>query len=81
MLIHVQHKNQQQYKLLTAEMTHLASIIETLFQYNSALVNAKLMSQVDNIADHLNILVDTVQQLQHQKLAICLLLIKIIGNY
>jgi hypothetical protein len=31
------------------------------------------MSQVDNIADHINNLVDTVQQLQHQKLSICLL--------
>jgi hypothetical protein len=51
-------------------MAHLTSIIETLIQYNPALVYAKLMSQVDGIADHLNNLVNTVQQLQHQKLSI-----------
>ncbi len=73
MLIHVQHKNQQQFKIITAEMAHLTTIIETLIQYNPALVYAKLMSQVDDIADHLNNLLDTVQQLQHQKLSIRLL--------
>jgi hypothetical protein len=54
-------------------MAHLTTIIETLIQYNPALVYAKLMSQVDDIADHLNNLLDTVQQLQHQKLSIRLL--------
>ena len=73
MLIHVQHKNQQQFKIIAAEMAHLTTIIETLIQYNPALVYAKLMSQVDDIADHLNNLLDTVQQLQHQKLSIRLL--------
>jgi hypothetical protein len=73
MLIHVQHKNQQQFKILKAEMAHLTTIIETLIQYNPALVYAKLMSQVDDIADHLKNLLDTVQQLQHQKLSIRLL--------
>jgi hypothetical protein len=73
MLIHVQHKNQQQFKIIAAEMAHLTTIIETLIQYNPALVYAKLMSQVDDIADHLDNLLDTVQQLQHQKLSIRLL--------
>jgi hypothetical protein len=73
MLIHVQHKTQQQFKILAAEMAHLTTIIKTLIQYNPALVYGKLMSQVDDIADHLNNLVDTVQQLQHQKLSIRLL--------
>jgi hypothetical protein len=73
MLIHVQHKNQQQFTILAAEMAHLTAIIETLIQYNPALVYAKLMSLVNNIADHLDNLVDTVQQLQHQKLSIRLL--------
>jgi hypothetical protein len=54
-------------------MTHLASIIETLIQYNPALMYAKQMFQLDDIADHLNNLVNTVQQLQHQKLLIHLL--------
>jgi hypothetical protein len=73
MLIHVQHKNQQQFKIIAAEMVHLSTIIETLIQYTPALVYAKLMFQVDDIADHLNNLLDTVQQLQHQKLSIRLL--------
>ncbi len=73
MLIHVQHKNQQQFKLLQNEMSHLESIIQTLIQYNPALVYAKLMAQVDDIADQMTALLDTVQQLQHQKLSIRLL--------
>ena len=73
MLIQVAHKNSQNLKQLNAEMTHLGSIIDTLIKFNPALVYAKLMAQVDDIADHLDALLDTVQQLQHQKLSIKLL--------
>jgi hypothetical protein len=54
MLIQVQHKNQEQFKLLTAEMTHLSSIIKTLITCNPA----KLMAQENDIDDHLDNLID-----------------------
>ena len=73
MLIQVAHKNTQNINALQAEIVHLDSIITTLIKYNPALVYAKLMSQVDDVADHLDSLLDTVQQLQHQKLSIKLL--------
>ena len=73
MLIQVAHTNTQNINALKAEINHLDIIIETLIKYNPALVYAKLMSQVDDVADHLDALLDTVQQLQHQKLSIKLL--------
>ena len=73
MLIQVTHKHTQNVHNLNLEMTHLGTIIDTLIKFNPALVYAKLMSQVDNISDHLDALLDTVQQLQHQKLSIKLL--------
>ena len=73
MLIQVAHKNTQNLHTLNLEMTHLGTIIDTLIKFNPALVYAKLMSQVDDVADHLDTLLDTVQQLQHQRLSIKLL--------
>ena len=73
MLIQVAHKNTQNLKNLNDEMTHLGHIIDTLIRFNPALVHAKLMSQVEDVADHLDALLDTVQQLQHQRLSIKLL--------
>ena len=73
MLIQIAHKNTQNIHALTAEINHLDSIIETLIQFNPALVYAKLMSQVEDVADHLDALLDTVQQLMHQKLSVKLL--------
>ena len=73
MLIQVSHKNTQNINALKAEISHLDSIITTLIRYNPALVYAKLMSQIDDVADYLDSLLDTVQQLQHQKLSIKLL--------
>ena len=66
MLIQVAHKNTQNLKNFNANMTHLGHIIDTLICFNPALVYAKLMSQVEDVADHLDTLIDTVQQLQHQ---------------
>ena len=73
MLIQVSHKNSQNINALKAKIYHLDSIITMLIKYNPALVYAKLMSQVDDVADCLDSLLDTVQQLQHQKLSIKLL--------
>lgn len=69
-LIHLAHKNKQHLQILDKEMTHLGSIIETLIRYNPALVYAKSMSQVDDIANYIYALIDTVQILQQQKLSI-----------
>ena len=50
MLIQVAHKNTQNLQTLNSEMTHLGTIIDTLIKFNPALVYAKLMSQVDDVA-------------------------------
>ena len=72
-LLQVTHKNTQNINALKADISHLDTIITTLIKYNPALVYAKLMSQVDDVTDYLDSLLDTVQQLQHQKLSIKLL--------
>ena len=73
MLIHIAHTHDQQIHLLHAELSHLSLIIDTLIRYNPALVYAKLYAQVDDVAERMQILLDCVQQLQHQRLSVTLL--------
>jgi len=72
-LLHISHTHEQQIQLLHAELTHLASVINLLIQYNPALVYAKLHAQIQIVQDRLHVLQDCVQQLQHQRLAVTLL--------
>jgi len=72
-LVHISHTHDQQIHLLDAELTHLTSIIKLLIKYNPSLVYAKLESQLQIVQDRLKILQDTVQQLQHQRMAVTLL--------
>ena len=72
-LLHISHTHEQQIQLLHAELTHLASVINLLIQYNPALVYAKLHAQIQLVQDRLQVLQDCVQQLQHQRLAVTLL--------
>ena len=53
-------------------MTHLGLIVESLMNYNPAnLVYTKLMTQVDDVANHSYALLDTmIQEVQHQNLSI-----------
>jgi len=51
----------------------LADVVKSLIAFNPALVYARLQAQIDDLADHLTTLLDTIQQLQHQRLSIQLL--------
>jgi len=54
-------------------LDHLANGVNSLITFNPALVYARLQAQLDDLADHLLSLLDTIQQLQHQRLSIQLL--------
>jgi hypothetical protein len=73
LIINVAHKNAKAIRHFGTELAHLETIIESLIKFNPALVYARMQAQLDDLADHLDTLLSTIQQLQHQKLAIDLL--------
>jgi len=54
-------------------LDHLVNVVNSLIAFNPALVYAQLQAQIADLADHMTSLLDTIQQLQHQKLSIQLL--------
>ena len=73
LIINVAHKNTKAIEHFSNELDHLANVVNSLISFNPALVYARLQAQLDDLADHLVSLVDTIQQLQHQRLSIQLL--------
>jgi hypothetical protein len=68
LLVNVIKKHEHQINELAAELNHLTDVIRTLITYNPALVYAKFEHNVKTIEDHLTVLFDALQQLQHQRL-------------
>jgi len=73
LIMNVALKNARAIQNFGNELTHLVTAIKSLIKFNPALVYARLQAQIDDLADHLDTLLSTIQQLQHQKLAIDLL--------
>jgi len=73
LIIHVAHKNTKAIQHFGNELDHLANVVNSLIAFNPALVYARLQAQLDDLADHMTSLLDTIQQLQHQRLSIQLL--------
>jgi len=73
LLVHVVQKHDHQIQSLVKDLDHLTEIIRTLITYNPALVYAKFEHNVQIIEDRLNVLFNTLQQLQHQRLSVTLL--------
>jgi len=73
LIINVAHKNSKAIQHFSTELDHLANVVNSLIAFNPALVYARLQAQLDDLADHMTALLDTIQQLQHQRLSIQLL--------
>jgi hypothetical protein len=73
LIINVAHKNTKAIEHFGNELDHLANVVNSLITFNPSLVYARLQAQLDDLSDHLVSLLDTIQQLQHQKLSISLL--------
>ena len=73
LIINVAHKNTKAIQHFGNELDHLANVVNSLIAFNPSLVYARLQAQLDDLADHLATLLDTIQQLQHQRLSIQLL--------
>jgi len=73
LIIKVAHKNTKATEHFGNELDHLANVVNSRIAFNPALVYARLQAQLDDLADHMASLIDTIQQLQHQRLSIQLL--------
>jgi hypothetical protein len=73
MSINVAHKNTKAIQHFGNELDNLASVVESLIKLNPSLVYARLQAQIDDLANHIDTLLNTIQQLQHQSISIQLL--------
>ena len=73
LLTNIVQKHDHIISELIKDMTHLTDIVQTLIIYNPALVYAKLEQNIKLLEDRLQILFNTLQQLQHHRLAVNLL--------
>ena len=73
LLTHIVQRHEHQIQELAADLKHLTEIVRLLVTYNPALVYAKLEENVKIVEDRLDVLFDTLQQLQHQRLSVKLL--------
>jgi len=69
----VVQKHEHELATLHSELTTLTNTVETLIMYNPSLVYAILENSLDAVIDRIAVLYDTLQQLQHQRLAVSLL--------
>jgi len=73
LLTNIIRKHEHVISELIKDMSHLTEIVQTLIMYNPALVYAKLEQNIKLIEDRLTQLFNTLQQLQHHRLAVDLL--------
>jgi hypothetical protein len=60
LIINVAHKNTKAIQLFGNELDHLANVVNSLIAFNPFLVYARLQAQLDDLADHLSTLLDTI---------------------
>ncbi|MGV0986795.1 MAG: hypothetical protein ACOYB2_19790, partial [Limnohabitans sp.] len=73
LLTQIVQRHEHEFQELTKDLDHLTSIVRTLIMYNPALVFAKLEYNIKIIEDRLDVLFDSLQQLQHHRLSVKLL--------
>jgi len=69
LIINVDHKNTKAIQHFGNDLDHLANVVNFLIAFNPALVYARLQAQLDDLANHMTSLLDTIQQQQHQRLS------------
>ncbi len=72
-LTFIVQKHKHELLSVHSELNSLAGYVETLIMYNLALIYAILHKTVTAMNDCITVLLDTLQQLQHQSLAVSLL--------
>ena len=73
LLIDITRRHEQHLQHLDRSLDHLTTLIKEYITFNPTLIYAKMQDQIDTIYTRVNSLFDTLQQLQHQRLAVTLL--------
>ena len=73
MLVHIAQQHEHRIQHLSADLTDLTKVLDKFFLYNPTLLQARLNRQLDIISERIDIVIDTVQHLQHHRLSIRLL--------
>ena len=73
MLVHIAQQHEHRIQHLSADLTDLTKVLDQFFLYNPTLLQARLDRQIDIISERIDIVIDTVQHLQHHRLSIRLL--------